>query len=75
MNQFCLYDWKLGEKCSKIPIILTPQQNKLFNFPKKPQRYINNNVETPFVKFNSSYSHKYLYLYTNNLCGFYRKIV
>jgi hypothetical protein len=65
MNQFRIYDWKFGEKCSKIsqlPIIPTPEQNKMFDFSKKPKHYIINKVGTPFVKFNSSESHKYLYV-------------
>jgi hypothetical protein len=32
-----IYDWKLGEKCSKksqLPIIETPEQNKIFDFQR-----------------------------------------
>jgi hypothetical protein len=32
----------------------------MFDFSKKPKCYIKNNVGIPFVKFDSSYSHKYL---------------
>jgi hypothetical protein len=38
VNEPIQYDWKLGEKCSKrsqLPIIPTPEQNKMYDFSKK----------------------------------------